>query len=149
MIRIYNNKERKEILIDDTLSNVIITPHMYSEPSHIKIEIDGFYILQHMKNCDDCKSFVYSFGKGNNNWFLDYKNKKYHINSEKIGENKIGENKIQQNSFSEYKNGTTIVLSLTELDFEELNRLMIFHQELEEYEKCSIFRDLIEEAKKN
>jgi hypothetical protein len=147
MIRIFNDKEKKEILIDDSLSNVIVTPHMYIEPCYIKIEINGFFMLNHMSKCSDCKSFVYSFGKSSNNWFLEYKNKKYLINTDKIGSKINGENKIQQTTYSEYNNGTTLVLSIMELDIQKLNEMMLSHQDNEEYEKCIIFRDLIENAK--
>ncbi len=148
MIRIFNTKSKNEILIDETLSWIIVTPKMHLEPPHIQIEISDFFMLSHANECDDCKSFINAFGKDSIDWFIEYGSKKYQIITNDIGKGDYGSNKIQQTRFSEFNTGTLIVLSLLELDVNKLNELLEEAKNNEEYEACSRYRDLISEAKK-
>jgi hypothetical protein len=146
MIKIYNSKEKREILIDDKASWVIITPMMHLEPPHIKIDLSGFFLFNHSSTCNDCKCFIDSFSKNSNDWFLLYNSKKYKINTENLGSSEFGSNQIKQTYFSEFEQGTSITLSLLELNIDELKKLIIDAVNEEEYEKCIIYRDLITEA---
>lgn len=148
MLRIFNTKIKTEILIDDTLSWIIVTPKMYLEPPHIQIEISDFFMLSHANECDDCKSFINAFGKESTDWFLEYNSKKYQINTSNLGSKDYGSNKIQQTRFSEFNTGTLLVISLLVLDVEKLNLLLVEAENNEEYEACCRYRDLISEANK-
>lgn len=146
MIRIFNTKINTEIVIDDSLDWVQVTPYVHLIPQHIKIELNGFYLYNHASKCKDCESFIKCFGKDNNDWFLEYNSRKYKINTKDIGGKEFGANYIKQTFFSEYDNGTFLTLSVMELDITELNVLLKNAENEEQYESCAIYRDLIKEA---
>jgi len=145
-IKIYNKKLGAEINIDDSVEWVTISPFLGSEPKHIRIIFDGFDFLRHSRICKDCKDFSNSFGQIDLDWFLDYNGRKFKLNMEAIGKGGFGENEIKHsNGYYEY--GTNMVLSVLELDMEELERKRseVVHQV--NYEQACSYRDLISELK--
>lgn len=146
MMRIFNTKTKSEIIIDEKLDWVQVMPMDYMIPAHIKIELKGFFFGNHASNCKDCNSFIKSFGKNSNDWLLEYNLKKYKIDTNSIGSNEYGGNQIKQ-TISDFEYGTVLVLSIMELNIEELNLLLIDAVSNENYENACVYRDLIVEAK--
>jgi hypothetical protein len=147
MTRIFNTVTKSEIRIDETLDWIQITPLTYIEPTHIKIEIEGFFLGQHANTCIDCKSFIDAMGTDSNDWFIEYNFKKYKINTKGLGLKDYGSNQIKH-IVSEYENGTFITLSVMELNIDDLSQQLDNAEKEEDYLKCSVYRDLISEAKK-
>ncbi len=148
MIRIFNSITKSEIHIDESLDWIQVMPMFYMEPSHIKIEMKEFYFANHSSSCEDCNSFIKSFGKDTNEWFIEYNSKKYKIDTNSIGSKEYGSNEIKQ-SISDYQNGTVFTLSVIELNVEELNKLLSNAVYEEDYHKACVYRDLIKEIKTN
>jgi hypothetical protein len=142
MIKIFNNNGGNLILIDDSLDWIAITPMLYLENPFIKIEMQDFCFGNHAMNCIDCLSFIDSFGKKSDDWFLEYNSKKYLLDMETVGSKKFGANELKQMK-SEFFNGTILTLSLIEIDKNILKALELESAMLEDYYSACRFRDLI------
>ena len=146
MIRIYNNKTNASILIDGD-SNILVTPHLYIEPKYIKVELCDILWVDHARECEECGSFMRSFGQPEQDWFLEYNDKKYLINMRDPGNKGHGGMRIKH-PISDYDGGTLMVFSVKELDTEALENEMHDSAKREDYLKAHECKLLIEEAKK-
>ena len=145
MITIYNSKTKSVINIDDSVDWIQVTPMDYLKPAHIKIEMKGFFLGQHAASCKDCNSFIKSFGKESNEWFVVYNLKKYKIATNSIGSKEFGENELKH-TISDFVYGTTLTFSVLELNIEELNQQLENAVLEEDYKNACVYRDLIKEA---
>ena len=145
-IKIYNTQSRAEINIDDSVDWVIISPYLGVKPKHFRIDFKGFDFARHSLKCDDCKSFIKSFGKLDKHWFLQYNGVNYKLIMEDIGKGGFGKNEIKHtNGLYEY--GTNMVLSIMELDLDDLEAKELESVLREDYTKACFYRDLSLEVK--
>jgi len=147
ILKIYNSKTSSEIIIDDSVDWVIITPVIGVEPKHFKIELRGFFFNRHIHECNDCRSFLEAFGSNKNDWFIKYNHTKYKIFMDTVGDGSYGGNEIRS-KISGYEYGTTMVLSILQLNELELNAQLNNSVGNEDYESACLYRDLITEIKK-
>lgn len=141
MIKIFNRSKSVEIIIDST-DTIQVTPRMYQEPNHLMIEFrNGFNLLQHAKSCSDCNNFISSLSTVSNDWFLIYDNRTYKINTGEIGSKEYGSNHISLIN-ADYEYGTKLVLSLYELDINELEELETLSTIRKDFENACVYRGL-------
>lgn len=142
MIKIYNKKIQKEIIIEDD-ANVIIEPHNYDiENPFFRIELPCIDFFEHAETCDDCGTFLKAFGTKNFDWYLEYNNVAYRLNLEKIGGTDFSNNQLIGKS-SYYFSGTEMKLILDKDTVESLTEKLYEYEANEEYEKCVYVRDKI------
>ena len=146
MIRIYNNKLRSEISIDEQVDWIQFNPRDYEERPYIIIEMKGFDFLRHAEKCQDCKEFIGAFGNHSLDWYISYNDKVYRLDVEQIGKGEYPHNEIKY-TMSEYNPGTKLTLIFHPLptDKSELKTLLNKAVLDEKYEHACILRDLIEE----
>lgn len=144
MIKIFNKKQKVEILIDEKSSLIQFSPYDYEEKPYVIIEIKDFNLIRHVTKCDDCNKFFNSFGKNSTNWYISYSDKIFRLDMKELGKNNYLNSKISL-THSEYNSGTKLTLLFHELPIrkKELERLLIVSVEQEDYEQASIIRDLI------
>lgn len=145
MITIFNKKQKYEIQIDESFPQVIFTPVDYDEIPFVKIELRGFNFHQHSRTCKDCKALIDSFGTKTLNWFIKYSNKIKRLDLSCFG-NEYSENHSVF-KISEFENVSILKLNLSTLPEyrSEIELLLKQDTELENYEKCCLWRDLLNE----
>lgn len=146
MIKIYNKKKDKEIIIDDSVDWVQFTPRDYEKNPYVRIELKGFDFLQHAQECEDCKSLLNAFGKDSIHWYVSYSDKVFRLDTSSIGQKTYGKNDIRT-IVSGFESGTKMTLAFHPLptNKSELQYLLAKEVEMENYEKACIIRDLINE----
>lgn len=142
MIKIYNRKISKEIIIEDN-ANVIIEPHNYdAENPHFRIELPCIDFFNHAETCSDCGAFLKAFGTKTFDWYLEYKNVSYRLNLEKLGGKDFSNNQLIGKA-GYYFSGTEMKLILDKDTIESLTEKLGEYEAKEEYEKCIYVRDKI------
>lgn len=144
MITIFNKKLNVEILINDKADFIQFSPRDYEEKPYVVIEIKNFNLIEHSIKCVDCNKFLNSFGKNSTDWYISYSDKTYRLDMNELGKKNYPSNKITL-THSEYNSGTKLILRFHELPMklEELEKLLMFSVEQEDYEQACIIRDLI------
>jgi hypothetical protein len=148
MIRLFNTKTKNDIFIDDNLDWIIVEPHLNEENIFIKIEMVGFFLINHSLKCIDCSSFVNSIPFSMKDWFLTYNKKTYTIKSSDINNAGYGKSKLKQ-VISEFENGTKLTIQLEEYSRDSFNELMLISAEMEDYDSACYYRDVIETLENN
>jgi hypothetical protein len=145
MIRIFNKKQAFEILIDETIPQVIFTPRDYEDIPYVKIELKGFNFHHHTYSCSDCKAFLNSFGTSTLDWFIEYSGKIKRLDLSEFSESFTTNRSIFR--ISEFENGSILKLNLSNIPttISELEKRLEKDLANENYEKCCIWRDLISE----
>jgi len=146
MIEIFNRKEDRRIMIDDSLPQVIFMPKDYEDVPHVIIELRGLNFHTHSLTCKDCKSFINSFGTRNMDWFISYSGKVKRLDLLRF-ENQFLDNHSTF-KISEFENGSLLKINLSTLpsDKEELQALLQANSVLENFEYCSLLQNLINET---
>lgn len=149
MIKIYNEKLRRSILIDDSVDWVIFTPRDYDDIAHVVIEFKDFNYVMHAPHCPDCKDFTESFGKKSSDWYITWENKLFRLDTEHLGQKGYGMNQIK-NTVSDYEDSSKLILIFHALPTEksELESYLKRVIEEENYEEACRIRDLITEKSK-
>ena len=146
MIKIFNKKLKKEILIDDSTEFVTLIPKQYEEGNpHVLIELYGINLFYHSRTCEDCKSFVSALGTKTHDWYININGKVERLNLYGLG-NKYTDNHAS-NINSYYFYGTKLKLNIDTDTIESLESNLLAHEQNEEYEKCCFFRDKINAIK--
>jgi UvrB/uvrC motif len=142
MIRIFNNKIQKEILIDDATDCVIVSPRDYEiENPHILIDLVGIDFLNHAQACSDCKAFIDNFGTRNLDWYLEYKGKSNRLDLFEVG-NSYYDNQAKT-IISDDFSGTKLKLKFDTDTIETLQEELSENVSNENYERCVFLRDKI------
>lgn len=140
---IKNLISKKEIIFPKS-SHIIVLPHNYEDEPYIEIRIGcDFNFLRHASECEDCSSFISSFGTNTLNWFLLFNNNKYRLDMSGLG----GKSKnIISYKTSTYELGSTLKLFFSKIptDIDELEKHLSSLVEIENYESACDIRDLIE-----
>jgi hypothetical protein len=147
MIRIFNAKLEKSILIDEKNENVTYVPKQYEEESpHILIELKGINLFHHSQTCEDCKAFVDALGSSSYDWHIFINGKVERLDLRSFGK-AYKDNKASFN-VSDYFCGTKLKLNL-DADTEESiqQKIELFLKE-ERYEECCFLRDKQEAIRK-
>jgi hypothetical protein len=143
LIKIYNPKEKFEILIESSTDWVLINPRTYDEKPYFEIKLlHGFNFFSHAKKCKDCKGFMDSLGKNTLDWYLDYNSNTYRLDLSKLG----NETKLNYIN-SEYEYGTILILAIHEIPVDK-ESLVLLRENLvseEKYEEACVIRNLINE----
>lgn len=144
MIKIFNKKQKAEILIDEKSSFIQFSPYDYEEKPYVIIEIKDFNLIRHAAKCYDCNNFFKSFGKNSTNWYISYSDKVFRLDMKELGKNNYPTSKISL-THSEYNSGTKLTLLFHELPTskEELKKHLKLSIQEENYEKACVLRDLI------
>jgi hypothetical protein len=148
MIRIFNNKLKKEILLDETNGVVRLHPRQYDDDNpHVQIEIKGVNLGHHAYSCSDCDAFVKALGSQSHDWYLDINGTIHRLNLFGLG-NEPHENQFRT-TISYYFTGTKLKLNIDTDTVESLTAELQNHIAAENYEQCCYFRDKIEDIKSN
>lgn len=141
MVRIFNPKEDKSIFIEEG-AKFVLTPFDYDEVNpHILIELKDFYFLAHAKKCDDCGAFLNALGTNSNDWYVEFLGKVKRLDLSNIGKNYF-DNHLKF-IVSEYEYGTRIKLNIDNDTIESLQKHLVNHLAIEDYEHCCTIRDKI------
>jgi len=142
MIRIFNNKLNKVILIDDENEIVAYIPKLYDEENpHVLIELKGIDFFRHSKKCEDCKAFVDALGSNSHDWYIDMNGKVERLNLFGLGK-KYTDNKAAVIS-SYFFDGTKLKLNIDNDTIEGLKIELKELEQSEQYEECCFLRDKI------
>ncbi len=142
MIRIFNNKIKKEILIDDSLDIVIFSPRDYDQNNpHILIDLKNIYFSNHAQKCNDCNSLLKAFGTNTTNWFIEYNGNKKRLNLQHL-DSKFETNKLTS-TISEWFSGTKMKLVFDTDTVVELEKKLKQQIENEDYKGCSLTHNKI------
>lgn len=137
MIRIFNKKTNKSILIDETLPHVHFSPLDYYEDNpHILFKIEGLNLGHHSRTCEDCGSFLNAFGTNTCDWYIDYSNKINRLNLTSFGQ-KPTDNQLTFMG-SAYFTGTILRLNIDTDTVESLEQTLKNFELTENYESCSL-----------
>lgn len=148
MIRIFNNKTGKGILIDDKSEIVTYSPKQYEEGNpHVLIELKGINFFHHSRTCEDCKSFVDSLGTKSHDWFIDINGKTERLNLYGLGKLHTDNKATFINSF--FFHGTKLKLNIDTDTVESLEQELSKLVQAEKYEECCFVRDKLNEIKGN
>jgi hypothetical protein len=132
----------KEIVFPNS-SHIIVHPHNYDEEPYIEIKIGcDFNFLRHARECEDCGSFINSFGTNTLNWYVLFNQNKYRLDMSGLG----GTSKnIILYKTSTYEFGSTLKLFFSKIptDIDELEKHLLSLVETENYESACDIRDLI------
>lgn len=142
MIRIFNKILHYEIIIDESIDIVQLTPRQYEiENPHVLIELHKINFLNHSKTCNDCGAFIKALGTNSHDWFIDINGKVNRLDLKTIGK-KYLDNHIKRVNSSEF-HGTRLKLNLDFDTIESLQLALQEHEQSEDYERCCILRDKI------
>lgn len=142
MVRIFNNKERKEILIDESADWIQFMPRPYDEDDpHVLIEMNGFDWARHADECSDCGSLLATLGKSDHFWRLSWNNQIWPLNLVGVGP-QPGKNRLVY-KIGSFFDGTRMKLKLDIRTQDELRTELEECVNAEEYERCVIVRDII------
>jgi len=146
MIRIFNEKLKVEIQIDDKSDWIIFTPKHYEENPSVKIEFKNLNFPYHANSCSNCKQFIDSFGKESVDWYITYFDKIFRLDTSQIEKKGYLQNKIEV-TMSDSDPRTEMVLLFHRLptDKSKLKTLLKIAEQNEKYEDACILRDLIME----
>jgi hypothetical protein len=140
MIRIFNIKTRKSILIDDKSDNIVYNPKLYEEGNpHVLLELKGINFFHHSETCEDCKSLVDSFGTNTHDWFIDLNGKRERLNLQNLGK-LYTDNKVSFTT-SDFFYGTRLKLNIDTDTVESLEQELLSYVSQEKYEECAFIRD--------
>ena len=145
MIIIENKKKGIKIQIDDKHDNVTFEPKNYDDEKPIlKISIDKFNFDIHKEDCDDCKIFYNDFGSNNLNWIFTFNGISNRLDLTSFKNNIYGEG-LYQSELSDNFNGTRFIFKIHPLptNSKDLEKNLLKAIEIEDYEKCSLIRDLL------
>lgn len=145
MIRIFNKKNGVEIIIDDTMPEVIFTPKDYEEIPHVKIELKNIDFHRHTLKCTSCNTFLKAFGTDTLDWFIEYLGKTKRLDLSNFDNNYSSNHSIFRDS--EFYYGSILKLNISQIPntAQALQALMERDIAKEDFEKCCIWRDLINE----
>ena len=142
MIRIFNIKEERAILIDEKSSMVTFYDNDWNEENpHLVIELKGFHFSHHAMTCEDCGAFQKAFGTKSTDWFIDYPEKTKRLDLSNFGKT-MDENQMVFR-ISEFDNGTKMKLNIDADTVESLGEKLKVHLDREDYEGCCKIRDKI------
>jgi hypothetical protein len=142
MIRIFNNKLSKVILIDDKNEFVAFVPKQYEEGNpHVLIELEGIDFFRHSKKCEDCKAFVHALGTYSHDWYIDMNGKVERLNLYGLGKKYTDNKATLINSYFFY--GTKLKLNIDNDTVEDLKVELKKLEQSEQYEECCFLRDKI------
>lgn len=142
MIRLFNTKLKKEILIDDKSGVARLTPKYYDvDIPHVLIELYGIDLFHHSRTCEDCDAFVKALGSKTHDWFIDIDGKINRLNLYGLGQKYTDNHASQIHSY--FFNGTKLKLNLDTDTVDSLQDELNRHLENEEFEKCCFYRDKI------
>ncbi|MFN0032641.1 MAG: hypothetical protein ACKVOR_10820 [Flavobacteriales bacterium] len=140
MIRIFNFKEKRTILIDETSSMVCFHSNDWDEENpHLIIELKGFHFSHHARTCEDCGSFLNAFATESVDWCVEYLGKTKRLDLSRLGKN-FNDNQFTYR-ISDFANGTKMKLNIDLDTLELLDELLKVHEQLEDYDQCCRIRD--------
>ena len=141
MIKIYNKKLAKEILIQDNGGHVIVSPLFYDSTNpHFKINLGCIDFFTHAEECEDCGAFLKAFGTDTFDWYLEYNGTPYRLNLKSLGKTDLNNNHLAFHA-GYYFSGTEMKLNIDNDTVESLEGEMKLLLNQEEYEKCVYVRD--------
>jgi hypothetical protein len=145
MITIFNKKQGFEISIDDLFPQVTFTPRDYEDIPFVQIELRGINFHHHSQTCKDCKAFIASFGTNTLDWFISYSGKRKRLDLSNFSGKYFDNHSTYK--VSEFDNSSTLKLNLNKLpdSKEELEILLKEDIKSERYERCCIWRNLLNE----
>jgi hypothetical protein len=142
MVVIYNSTDKRSIQIDDSLSNVKVSPQDWDLTTpHLKIEIKGFIYSQHASSCEDCAAFMRAFGTKSPNWHICYNNKSYRLDLSQVGRGYY--DNVIKCTIGTYEYGTRLNLVIDTDTIENLTMLLEANEILENYESCCFLLEKI------
>jgi hypothetical protein len=148
MIRIFNNKLDKAILIDDKDEIVTYSPKQYEEGNpHVLIELKGINLFHHSRTCDDCKAFVDALGTKTHDWYIDINGKVERLNLWCVGKMHTDNKASFINSY--FFHGTKLKLNIDTDTIESLGNTLERLLEEEKYEECCFIRDKLTDISKD
>lgn len=149
MIKIYNKKRERSILVDDSVDWIVFTPKDYDDIPHVIIEFKNFNYLIHAADCPDCKEFIQSFSTESADWYLSWGNKIFSLRTDGLGQKGYAKNQIKH-TVSDHDDHSRLTLVFHNLpaDNVKLESRLKEVIDTEDYEKACIIRDLMEEKKK-
>ena len=145
MMRIFNKKKEIEILIDDAIPEVTFTPKDYEDNPSVIIELKNFDFHRHTFKCKECDTFSKAFGTDTLDWFIGYLGKVKRLDLRNFGNNYTSNNSIFK--ISEFYNGSILKLNISHIPDTLLGLQTLLENDIanENYEKCCVWRDLINE----
>lgn len=146
MIRIFNYKLKREILLDESKGHISLHPRQYDDDNpHVLLEIRGVHLANHAQSCSDCGAFVSALGTRSHDWFIDINGKVERLNLYGLG-NEPTDNRLKS-IISYYFTGTKLKLNIDTDTIESLQDQLNEHISTEEFEQCCYFRDKIQNLK--
>jgi hypothetical protein len=135
MIRIFNKKLKKSILIDESFPQVSFEPRQYEDNPYVRIKLSGIHFSNHAMSCDECSTFQKSFGTDSMDWHIEFLGRTRRLNLSKFGDHENA-NKVEWR-LSPFFSGSTLKLNICTDTVESLSEELHLRENIEDYEGCS------------
>ena len=142
MLRIFNKTLNANIVIEKS-NNILVIPKTYEDKPNFRIEFRcGFNFGFHTHSCRDCKLFLDAFGTQTNDWFIEYNDVIYLIDTYEM--DGLNNGFFLKYSIDSFINGSILQFNVMHLDIYDLKLKKGIAVGNEEYEVACFYRDLID-----